>query len=79
VGGNPELVEEHVTGRLIRSRDPRALAEAMAVYLDDPHVRAVHGKAARERAMERFSLERMCEGYVDLYRRLLGGRLAPGS
>jgi sugar transferase (PEP-CTERM/EpsH1 system associated) len=79
VGGNPELVEEHVTGRLIRSRDPRALAEAMAVYLDDPHVRAVHGKAARERAMERFSLERMCEGYVDLYRRLLGGRLATGS
>jgi len=79
VGGNPELVEEHVTGRLIRSRDPGVLAEAMAVYLDDPHVRAVHGKAARQRALERFGLERMCEGYVDLYRRLLGGRLATGS
>lgn len=77
VGGNPELVEEHVTGRLVPSRDPGSLAEALAVYLDDPHLRAVQGKAARQRATERFGLERMCEGYVDLYRRVLGGR--PGT
>lgn len=79
VGGNPELVEEHVTGRLVPSRDPGALADAVAVYLDDPHVRAVQGKAARQRATERFGLERMCEGYVDLYRRLVGGRAGARS
>lgn len=79
VGGNPELVEDHVTGRLVVSRDPGALAEAMAAYLDDAHLRALHGKAARQRVTERFSLDRMCESYVDLYRRLLAGRTAAGS
>lgn len=79
VGGNPELVEDHATGRLVGIQDPAALAEAIAVYLDDSHLRAVHGKAARQRATERFGLDRMCESYVDLYRRLLGGRLAARS
>lgn len=79
VGGNPELVEDHVTGRLVVSRDPKALAEVMAVYLDDAHLRALHGKTARQRVAERFALDRMCESYVELYRRRLGGRPAAGS
>jgi sugar transferase (PEP-CTERM/EpsH1 system associated) len=79
VGGNPELVEDQVTGRLVVSRDPGALAEAMAVYLDDSHLRGLHGKAARQRVTERFALDRMCESYTSLYRRLLGGRPAAGS
>lgn len=71
VGGNPELVEDGVTGRLVPARDPGALREALAAYLDDPHLRAMHGKAGRQRAVECFSLERMCQDYTDLYRRLL--------
>jgi sugar transferase (PEP-CTERM/EpsH1 system associated) len=71
VGGNPELVEDGVTGRLVPIRDPVALREAMAAYLDDPHLRAMHGKASRQRAVECFGLERMCQDYTDLYRRLL--------
>lgn len=71
VGGNPELVEDDVTGRLVPIRDPAALREALAAYLDDPHLRAMHGKASRQRVVECFSLERMCRDYTDLYRRLL--------
>jgi sugar transferase (PEP-CTERM/EpsH1 system associated) len=71
VGGNPELVEDGVTGQLVPIRDPVALREALAAYLDDPHLRAMHGKASRQRAVECFSLERMCQDYVALYRRLL--------
>ena len=71
VGGNPELVEDGVNGRLVPIREPVALREALASYLDDPHLRAMHGKASRQRAVECFSLERMCQDYTDLYRRLL--------
>jgi sugar transferase (PEP-CTERM/EpsH1 system associated) len=78
VGGNPELVEDGAAGRLVAPRDPAALAEVMAGYLDDPHLRTLHGKAARQRATEHFGLDRMCAAYTDLYVRLLGRRAADG-
>lgn len=73
VGGNPEMVEDGVTGRLVAPQDPGALTEAIACYAEDPHLRAVHGKASRQRATEHFGLERMCEAYADLYSRLRPG------
>lgn len=70
VGGNPELVDDGVTGLLVPRRAPRALAAAIARYLDDPHLAALHGKAGRQRAEERFALPVMCEAYARLYRDL---------
>jgi glycosyltransferase involved in cell wall biosynthesis len=77
VGGNPELVADGVTGRLIERRSPAALSEAIATYLADPALMRRHGEAARERALCEFSLPRMLAGYADLYRRSLAraGRL----
>jgi sugar transferase (PEP-CTERM/EpsH1 system associated) len=74
VGGNRELVDDGETGRLVPPRDPRALADAMAGYLDDPHLRGLHGKASRRRATETFALERMYRTHESLYGRLLAGR-----
>jgi sugar transferase (PEP-CTERM/EpsH1 system associated) len=74
VGGNRELVDEGETGRLVPPRDPRALADAVAGYLDDAHVRVLHGKASRRRASETFALERMYRAHESLYGRLLAGR-----
>jgi sugar transferase (PEP-CTERM/EpsH1 system associated) len=76
VGGNPELVEDGANGRLIPRQDHTALTAAMATYLDDGHLRAVHGKASRQRATDHFSLHRMSDAYVRLYGRLLGARIA---
>jgi len=78
VGGNPELVEDGVTGRLVAPQEPRGLTEAIAGYLEDSHLRAVHGKASRQRATEHFGLERMCLAYTDLYSRLLPGGATGG-
>jgi sugar transferase (PEP-CTERM/EpsH1 system associated) len=72
VGGNPELIEDGTNGRLIPRQDDDALVAAMAAYLDDPHLRALHGKASRQRAVDHFSLDRMTDAYVRLYGRLLG-------
>ena len=67
VGGNPELVEPDVTGRLVPAADPAALETALRSYVSDPYLRAQHGKAGRERVLQHFSLERMAQAHTDLY------------
>ena len=75
VGGNPELVEEGITGTLVPPRDPQALAAALARYAGDPVLRAEQGRAARERAELRFSIAHMVRRYESLYGRMLVERL----
>ncbi len=67
VGGNPEVVEDGVTGALVPPRDPATLARAIVGYLQDPYLRAVQGKAARQRAVDQFDLEQMMGAYRNLY------------
>jgi glycosyltransferase involved in cell wall biosynthesis len=71
VGGNPEMVEDGVSGLLVPARDPGALTAALRSYLSDPHLRSLHGKASRERVFRDFSLARMNGAYDHLYRHLL--------
>jgi len=71
VGGNPELVEDGVTGILVPPADSGALAEAMLVYLRDAGVARKQGRLGRERAEQTFSLESMVSNYDALYSRLL--------
>lgn len=73
-GGNPELVEDGVTGTLVPVGRPAALADALRAYAADPHLRALHGKAGRQRAVEEFALERMVRRYRDLYHALATAR-----
>ncbi|HSL47817.1 MAG TPA: TIGR03088 family PEP-CTERM/XrtA system glycosyltransferase [Candidatus Deferrimicrobiaceae bacterium] len=73
VGGSPELIEDGVGGALVPPRDPAALAGALTAYLEEPGLRSLHGKSARQRVTDRFGLERMCEAYAGVYRSLLTG------
>jgi glycosyltransferase involved in cell wall biosynthesis len=50
-----ELVEDGVTGRLIKPEDPLALAEALGVLIRDPALRLRYGRAGQERVSTRFS------------------------
>ncbi len=74
VGGNPELVEDGITGRVVRPRAPETLRVALERYLAEPHLLRVHGKAARECAVSEFSLERFVSAYRHLYSTLLQER-----
>jgi len=74
VGGNPELVDDGVSGILVPPRDQEALAEAVGAYLRDPGLRALHGASARQRTVACFSLERMTSSYLALYRQLTAHR-----
>lgn len=67
VGGNPELVADGQTGRLVPRNDPDALAEALAAYVRDPLMLQAHGRAARQRVEQQFSLDGMMRAYTELY------------
>jgi glycosyltransferase involved in cell wall biosynthesis len=71
VGGNSELVENGVTGRLVPPRDPSALADALAQYIEDQALRRAHGRAGRARAEREFGLDGMVARYVSVYDGLL--------
>jgi sugar transferase (PEP-CTERM/EpsH1 system associated) len=72
VGGNPELVDEGVTGMLVPPGDPRALAQAIALYVRDGAMALRHGAAARQVAEQRFGLPTMVRNYMELYEASLG-------
>jgi len=67
VGGNVELVDENVNGRLVRASDPHALKSALRSYASDAALRRAHGDASRLRVVTHFSVDSMVSAYVDLY------------
>jgi glycosyltransferase involved in cell wall biosynthesis len=54
VGGVSEMLEDGVTGSLIRAPDTDAMAAQMLRYLRDPNLRATQGRAGRERVARNF-------------------------
>lgn len=71
IGGNPELVEEDVTGLLVPVGDEGALATALRRYIEDAALVRRHGASARKRAEERFSMAAMVDGYLGVYDEVL--------
>ena len=70
VGGIPEVVEDNVSGILVHSDNPDALANELNGLIRDPARRAAMGLAAQRRAREHFSAEAIVPRYESLYRRL---------
>ena len=67
-GAIPEVVVHGETGILIEPRDVEALAQAMARLLGDRALRKYMGLLGAARLEERFSVERMVEGTIAVYR-----------
>ncbi|MBI2359835.1 MAG: GT4 family glycosyltransferase PelF [Deltaproteobacteria bacterium] len=71
VGGNPEAVEDGVSGLLVPPQDSAALARAMCRILRDPELASRFGQVGRRRVAEQFSIERMTRATEGLYLELL--------
>ncbi|MGW3247122.1 GT4 family glycosyltransferase PelF [Streptomyces sp. NPDC001070] len=68
------------TGLVVPPRNPKALAEACVALLRDPERRQRLGAAARERALELFTVERNLAAFREIYLDLVAhapGRHAP--
>jgi colanic acid/amylovoran biosynthesis glycosyltransferase len=70
-GGMSEVIVDGENGMLVAPRDPRAMADRVALLLDDAPRRVRMGMAARARIIEAFTLERQMDVYLDEYGRLL--------
>ena len=62
------------TGLVVPPGDMDALAEALRRLLGDDELRARMGARARERVLEEFTVSRMVDKTVSVYREALSGR-----
>jgi len=74
VGGLPEIVDDGRTGVLVPPSDPAALAAALVDLARDRDRAAAMGRAARERALAEFSLDRCADRIDAIYRAALSRR-----
>jgi glycosyltransferase involved in cell wall biosynthesis len=70
-GGNPELIEDGVTGVLVPPEDPTAMASALLELLQDSEARRAMGLAARARVEREFGIQKCVRRYEQLYARVL--------
>jgi len=71
-GGVPELVEQGVSGFLCPVGDPECMARPALELRPDSERHRAMGRAARERALEHFPLERAVARYESYYHEVLG-------
>jgi glycosyltransferase involved in cell wall biosynthesis len=76
-GGNRDVVADGHTGRLVRTDDPRGLAEAVLSLLDNPSRRSEWGLAGQHRVRTRFTLQAMVDETERLYGSMLAAATAP--
>lgn len=78
VGGIPELVIHGETGLLAAPGDVAGLAEAIALACGEPGLRERLGRSLRQHAAANFSVRRMVQGHLEVYRAIMaranGGR-----
>jgi sugar transferase (PEP-CTERM/EpsH1 system associated) len=79
VGGNPELIEDQVSGRLFQSGDLIKLAEYLLNLAKDQQIRRALGAMARARILGSYRLDSMLDRYRNLYQRLASRRKNAGA
>jgi rhamnosyl/mannosyltransferase len=70
--GTSFVVEEGVSGLVVRPQEPPALAAAVNRLLADPALRRQMGESGRQRVLTHFTIERMAQQVEDIYRAVSG-------
>jgi glycosyltransferase involved in cell wall biosynthesis len=71
VGGLPDLISDHWTGRLVPPRTPELLANTILALLHDPQMARELGRNGHDSVRHRFTVERLLNDMDDLYTQLL--------
>jgi len=72
VPGCRDVIAYGINGLLVPPNDPQALADAIEKLLANPGLRDDMGKAGRKLALEKFSLDKIIDQTMDVYRKALG-------
>jgi glycosyltransferase involved in cell wall biosynthesis len=75
VPGTRDAIEDGTTGFLVPPRDQRQLQERLCQLLEDEELRGKMGRAARERVLAMFDVDRITARHLEVYRAVL----KPGS
>ncbi|MCP4253190.1 MAG: glycosyltransferase family 4 protein [Candidatus Scalindua sp.] len=70
-GGTPEVVQDSITGFLVKPKDPSDMAKCIKKLLNDKHLAKQYGKAGRKRVEEMFTIERNIKETENIYLELL--------
>jgi glycosyltransferase involved in cell wall biosynthesis len=71
VGGVPDVVDDGVTGFLVRPGDTHALAERLEILARDPARGRAMGSEGRDRVLRRYAVDRLVDDVDNLYSELL--------
>jgi glycosyltransferase involved in cell wall biosynthesis len=74
-----EILPDERYGSLVPVRDPEALAAGLLEVWRDGALREARSMAARDRAFEHFSLEKVVKSYQDLYEEILTRKSQGGA
>lgn len=72
ISATVDAILDGQTGLLVPVKDPKSMAKAITRLLKDNNLRQNLGQAARERAVNEFSKEKICPLLIQEYQRLLG-------
>lgn len=75
VGGIPDMVEHKINGMLATPHDPNELVKSIAYILADEDRRQHMGAAARQSALQKYSMAVVAPQYLALYKQLAKGQL----
>ena len=70
-GGTAEIIKDGVNGFLVAPSDPDIMAARIQQLLDDKTLRRAMGLAGLNRIKSAFSIDRMIDDYLSLYRRVV--------
>jgi colanic acid/amylovoran biosynthesis glycosyltransferase len=73
--GIPEAVLNGESGFLVHERDVDALAEKLDYLIEHPQLRPEMGRKGRKYVEEHYDLDKLNDRLVEIYRRLLEGKL----
>jgi glycosyltransferase involved in cell wall biosynthesis len=79
IGGTVDLVEDGVNGLLVEPGHPGQLAGALSRVLSDEALAGRLGTAARRTVLDGYTMARVVERYLDLYRAALADVPAPAA
>ncbi len=70
-GGNRELILDGETGYIVQNGNATQLSDRILFLLDHTDLAKKFGRAGKQRLKNMFSLERMTQKYISLYRQIL--------